>query len=367
MADWGVFSLFERATRVLVTMATGVLITTSVCAADSVTVNDGSVLVGAIEKVGDGKVVIVTQIVGRVELPLSLITSMATDGPFHITFASGDQLVGTIGPGTKANKLAVESALGNISVDSDRVEYLWPAGAEDPRIAAIRESARVEIEAAKPKWVVTLEGGASRSEGNTDTLDGHGRLDVRRTTLRDRTHFFLSGVYSEQDDQRTKNEYRGGMRFENDLTEKWYWYTGLALEFDEFEDLDQRATATVGVGRFLIKSEEHELKARAGLGYRHESYEGGRTENDPTLDLGFDWRLDIAQWARLTHSTTYSPAFEQFDNYRLDMDTALVLPLKDDRIDWKLGMRNEYNSQPQPGFDRLDNTYYTSLVFKLKD
>ena len=36
------------------------------------------------------------------------------------------------------------------------------------------------------------------------------------------------------------------------------------------------------------------------------------------------------------------------------------------RATWHARMTNEYNSQPQPGLDRLDNTFYTSIVLTLK-
>jgi len=51
----------------------------------------------------------------------------------------------------------------------------------------------------------------------------------------------------------------------------------------------------------------------------------------------------------------------------LTLDTALAVPLGNSDI-WKLklGVTNEYNSQPQPGLDRLDNTYYANIVLELK-
>ena len=71
-------------------------------------------------------------------------------------------------------------------------------------------------------------------------------------------------------------------------------------------------------------------------------------------------------WAKFDHTAAYSPDFEDLDNYRFRLETALTMPFKDDRWAWRLGLRNKYNSQPQPDLDRLDNTLYTSIVLKLK-
>jgi len=85
------------------------------------------------------------------------------------------------------------------------------------------------------------------------------------------------------------------------------------------------------------------------------------------LDLGLDCRADFNSWARFTHSTTYAPDFEDFDRRRFGLDTALVFPLKKEARSLKMGTRNEYNSRPQRGLDRLDNTYYANLMLELPD
>ena len=112
---------------------------------------------------------------------------------------------------------------------------------------------------------------------------------------------------------------------------------------------------------------EHEFKNRAGIGYRHESYANGDTSDEAVLDLGLDYRLDIAPWVQFTNSTTYNPDFEEFDDYRLDCDTAWLFPLKSNIFKLNAGMPNEYNSRPQRGLGRLDNTYYANLLLELKD
>ena len=340
------------------------LLTAAAAKGDVVTTSDGSRIVGTVERVVDGKLVMLTEVAGRLEIDASKVTGISTDRRVHVAVDSGDVLVGPIE--ASADGSVVRSELGDVSISPTDIVALWPEGTESPQIAAAREKADTEIEAAKPHWSTTLEGGVTRTEGNTDTLEGHGRLDVKRVTKSDLLHLYLAGKYAEQDDNRTTNEYFGGIRYENMVTERWYWYTRTELEYDEFEDIDLRATAAAGAGYYWLKRPEHELKTSAGVGYRHESYDGGRTEDDAVLDLGLDYRVDVAPWVQFTHSTVYSPDFLEFDNYRLKLDTALLVPFKDERWAWKVGMRNEYNSRPQRGFDRLDNTYYTSIVLSLK-
>ncbi|MGD2109081.1 MAG: DUF481 domain-containing protein [Phycisphaerae bacterium] len=327
--------------------------------ADMVVTSDGSSFVGTIESITDGKLIIVTQPAGKLTVDLSMVTGIATDRVINLELSSGDTLVGTLEPAAEEGGVIVHSDVGDVSAATANITQLWPEGEENPEVTA-------RLEAARPKWTATAEGGVIRTEGNTDTLEGHGRLLVKRKTSEDLLELYLSGKYGEENKRRTNNEYLGGIRYETNLTDRSFWYARTELEFDEFEDIDLRATAAVGLGHYWLKQPDHELKTRVGPGYRHESYDTGRSEDDFVLDLGLDYLVNITDWLQFTHSTVYAPDVEDFDNYRLAADTAVVMPLKDDRWAWKVGMRNDYNSDPAPGRDRLDNTYYTSIVLRFR-
>ena len=356
-------SIFTRRLVVLALLAFSPVIAVR---GDVVFTSDGSKIVGRIERLGGGKLVILTEIAGRLELDAAMITAFAFDQPLTVEFKSGDRLVGTIECSEDQTTSVIHSALGDLLVTPAEISAIWPVGGESPEVVALKAKAEQTRIALTPKWTTTLQVGGSRTEGNTDTLQVHGRLDVKRKTKDELLHFYLSAKYYEHNDNRTTNEYRGGVLFENALTDKLYWYTRTELEFDEFEALDLRATAAAGVGYYWLKKEEHELKTRLGLGYRHEAYDTGLTDDQAVIDVGWDYRIDLAPWVQFTHTTTYAPDFEDFDNYRLDLDTGLVFPFQDPRVSFKVGVTNEYNSRPQPGFDRLDTTYYANIVLELK-
>lgn len=334
--------------------------------ADVVVTSDGSRIVGRIEQIHNDVLRITTEFAGTLDIEMAQVIAVATDESITVQLHSGDRLVGPLEISIDATQTIIRASVGAIPIAIDQVTTLWLQDAEDPVVLAVKKEAQEEIERLRPKWSVTLEAGGVLKEGNTDTLDGRGRFDVKRKTPDDLLEFFLAAEYSEQDDRRTKNEYRGGIRYESSLSDRKYWYTRLLMEFDEFEDLDLRSTATFGYGYYWVKEPATELKTSAGLGYRHESFDTGETQDSAVIDLELSYRHDLGDWAQFTHTAAYIPDFEDFDDYRLELDTAIVLPFKND--DWKLkfGIRNEYNAQPQPGIDRLDNTYYVNVVLNLK-
>lgn len=351
-----------RGMRKFVWAAT-VLALTMPAFADQVTLNDGSVLVGKIEVVANGKLTLTTDFAGKLEIDATKVKAYAVDGRVNVSLASGDTLVGPVKK-TGEDKSTVDTAVGGIGFSSSQVTAIWPEGTDSPAILA----AKAELEKSKPKWSATVEGGIISTEGNSDTLTGRARAELRRKSADDLLKYYLSVDYGEIDDRRNKNEYIAGTRYENNITAKWYWYIRGELEHDEFEGLDLRATAAGGVGYAWLKEEKTDLKTSVGGGYRHQAYDDGRNTDDAILDLGLEYRRDFTPYLRFTHATTYSPSLEDFAEYRVTLDTAVAIPLgpKNDVWKLKLGFKKDYNSDPQPGFDRLDSTVYANIAVDIK-
>ena len=358
-----------KTARFIASCAGAVALAVSVSAswADTVHTTDGSQIVGKVVRMAEGSLTIQTAFAGELTIAADQIAGLAIDEKVNVALASGDTLVGTVTAGQGGQGAVVASLVGDIPVEAGQIAAVWAEGAESPAVAAAKVAADAEIAKYKPNWSATLEGGVTKKEGNTESLEGRGRFVVRRRTSEDLLRFYAQAEYGEIDRQRNRNEYIGGVYFENNLTDRFNWYVRGELEYDEFENLDLRTTAAAGLGYYWLKKPHHELQTRAGGGYRHESYSDDTTNDDAILDLGLDYRLDIKEWAQFTHSTTYSPSVEEFGSYRLTLDTAVAVPLADSEVwKFKIGMMNEYNSDPQPGVKDLDNTYYANLVLELK-
>jgi putative salt-induced outer membrane protein YdiY len=339
-------------------------------AADVVTLADGSRLVGTIERMADGKLILVTEYAGTLEIDASKIVTIETDQPVNVGTTTGDRLVGKIEWSPDEEKAVVHSEVGTIPVPTDKIEAIWPKDGKSPEALALEEQvakAKEEAEAAQARWSATFEAGVFYTDGNSEILRASGRAEVRRTTLKDLMKFYVSGEYSEEDKRRSSHEVKGGAYYEYLFTERWYGYGRMELEYDEFEDLDLRFTTAVGAGYYWLKKPEHELKTFAGIGFLHESFRDGTDRNAAQAEVGLDYRLDITPWMRFTNSTVWYPTFESLRDYRLVSDSAFLFPLGDSDV-WKLklGALYEYDPIPQPGFERLDQTYYANIVLEMK-
>lgn len=338
--------------------------------ADVVTLSDGSRLIGTVERLADGKIVLVTKFAGTLEIDATQITSIETEQKVNVGMTTGDRLVGTLEHSAAVDRPVVQTELGGIPITVDKIEAIWPEGGKSPEVLAMEEQiakVREEMEAQRARWVATFEAGLFYTTGNKDIFRALGRAEVQRISPKDLLKLYLSGEYSEEDDERSAHEIKGGAYYEHLFTERWFGYGRMDAEYDELENLDLRFSTLLGGGYYWIKRPEHELKTRAGIGYLHESYMDGLTTNAAQAELGLDYRVDIAPWLQLIHSTAWYPTFEALRDYRLTSDTAFLIPFGDSEI-WKLklGALYEYDSIPNPGYEYLDQTYYANILLELK-
>lgn len=320
--------------------------------ADEVHLLDGSKLIGAVTRIAGGKVTIKTDFAGAITVDTAKIKGISTTAPANFQLDTGDTVVATLeyDPATGAQSVRGD-VVGARPVELKQVASAWPRGEEDPAIVA-----------ARPKWKIRLDAGINGQSGNSEIINANGALNIRREAPADRLSLYLTARYTRDNGRRTTNEIIAGALQEFDLNERLFWYLKGELEHDEFENLDLRATATTGFGYFLIREKETELKIRGGLGYQHEAFDDGSVDDQIIAEAGLDFRKDFAWWLQYIHSTTVQPSLENLDDLRIVMSNALEIPLVSDKS-WKLklGVKHQYDAQPEPGVERLDTFYFANI------
>lgn len=340
--------------------------------ADEVILNDGSKLIGIIERLADGKLRITTQFAGELEIDTALVTSIASDRPMVIGMITGDRLVGPIQNQPDENRTTILTQMGGIPVSLEDVEAIWPPDGKSPDDLQREDELVIQREAYEaklPKWSAQIEAGTVYRDGNTETWDVRGAINIERITDVDLLRFYATGVYGEADQTRNTAEVIGGIYYEHLLfgSDRWFGFFHNIYEYDEFESLDLRAIISAGAGYYWIKESDHELKTRVGLSYQHQSFFDGMTTDDPQAEVGLNYRIDIVPWLQFVQATTWYPTFEELRDYRIVADNAFIIPLGDSDV-WKLkiGARYDYNSLPSPGNESLDSLYYANILVDLK-
>lgn len=350
----------RRVSWSLVCMVIGMLGVTALARADEVVTADGSTIVGTVIEISEGKVTIETTFAGTIEIPMESVVSITTTERREIELESGDRLIGTLET-RDGEQRVVGPAVGDLSVQTEDIQNVWDEGGESPEERATREA----LEAYRQPWSGRFELGFDGATGNSERVGLRARAEARRETEFERLLLYSRIRFARENGNRSENEIIGGARLERDVAERVFVYGRGELEFDEFENLDLRATITGGVGFHIVKREEQNLKVRVGGGYLHETFDDSTSKDTGLIELAYEYDLKINDWLGLTHSLTYLPELEDFANdYRLLVSTAFEVPLTNDK-EWKLrlGMDNDYNNSPQAGSERLDTTYFINLVY----
>ncbi len=328
--------------------------------ADELLTHNGSRLVGRVAGLTDGVWTVETEFAGTLRIQQSDVLSITTDEPRTIGLASGNVLAGRLA--VQDGHQCVETTLGTLDITADTIVSLWRSGEESPEAISHRQA----VEAQAGKWKHELSTDISGKTGNTERFATSAGFQTVLDRPQDKLKFYLRGQRAVENGRDTSNEIKGGSDYERIIADGHSWYTRVQFEHDEIVDLELRTSAAAGYGYYLFRRPGHELRLRGGLLFRHESYDESTGRGDDQtlgLDLGLRHMLQINGWTKLVTNLTCTPSFEDAQDYRVNHETSLEARLAGTEL-WgiRLGVANDYNSQPADDYERLDTTYFVRLI-----
>jgi len=218
-----------------------------------------------------------------------------------------------------------------------------------------------EAEAPKLGWSGSGELGVVSTTGNTESFAGNLRLDLVRTTESWRYRLGATALYTSEDGNQDNERYTAEFQADRKLSEKAWLFGVYRYDADKFGSYDPSQTATVGYGRQLMKSENHELKGEIGVGYRSlKETDSGNKETDVIARFLLDdaWQITKTTiWTnRLLVETGSNNTFTNFN-------TALAVSMTE-AFAVKLGFEVRNNSKVPPGdTEKTDTIATVNLVY----
>lgn len=331
-------------------VAAGLALSLQQLNADVVETKNGARLIGSVAKIEDGTVVLKTDYAGELKIKQSEVTGITTDAPVAVRLASGTVLTGKVT--TEAGAVQIAGADGQLSTRVDKVAATWPAGAEDPQIAATRRHWAYEA-------ALDVTGKTGNKEQLGTAVSGRATLKTPQDTLQ----FYTAYDRQVADGAKSADQFKAGVDYQNNFSGKKSWYVRDEGGFDRVKDVDLYNVAAAGVGYDLIKEAKHLLTVRIGLSYRYEGYGNPATEDVSSagLDFGLNHEWEFTN-SKLVNRIAFVPTFEDLGNFRLTHESFYEIPLVAPYWKLRLGVSNDYNSQPGAGVERLDTMYFTRLV-----
>jgi len=276
-------------------------------------------------------------------MPTSALAETAT-----IELANGDKVTGEVVERSDERIVLVHDLFGRMEIPLTRVK---PPEAPKPGLFGTEFLAG---------WTRTLSLGLSGQEGNTRTTDIVAALDADAENETRRWAFEARYNFSTSEGDTTKNNAMVGLGRDWLFPEsRWFPFARGRFDYDEFRTWNLRLQGEGGVGYELVRRESFELRARTGPSVVQEwSEDQFRAEWMVGPELA--WRLGPSQSIEAGNFFYYSfTPWEEFRNLStLRWRWALT---EDPALSLLAGVENEYQSDVDPGSESNALRDYTSV------
>ncbi len=343
--------------KVIAVLACGFLAGTA--SADRFEMSNGSVIQGKLVSVEDGLFKVETDFAGTIVLAQEKVVRFSTDEAVHVQLAAGSVALGQVR--ATDGGIQVAATEGQMTASPANITAIWRAGADSPTVRAQKEA----LAKAARNWAYEAAVAINGRTGGAEKFAGAVSLKATLESAQDKLVFVLQAEQAEDNGVETANRQFAGVDYSAFFSANNVWYARTSVEKDAIKAIDLRSSTAFGVGRKLIKNDIQDLELRFGLSYLYETYANGTKFDSPGLDVALLHTYEFKS-GKMSNSLSYTPTFEDFGNYRIHHETTFEMPITASLWKLKTGVSNEYTSVPQPGVDRLDTLYFTSLILNWK-
>jgi putative salt-induced outer membrane protein YdiY len=331
--------------------------TTQLAALDHINTLDGGIITGVIKHISNEAIILSTEYAGDITLQRDKVVGFTSEQPLSVRLYSGTTLTGPVQHQEKGT-LSITAADAGLVTQLKDIAESWSPTEQDPQHVRLEQ----EHNAASRKWSYESGVDIAGKKGNSDEFSVALAFAATLAGQEDTLLFYGSLEQAEQQGVDSSDEFILGTEYTAYTNGPWGWYSRVEVEKDEFENIDLRTLLGAGLNYRALHSPEHSLELRSGLGYRHESFNDGTTEQSPTLDFGLAHNWQFASWGRMTNHLTYTPAISDFGDYLITHDSGIDIPLGfSDYWQLRFGLQNDYKSLPAEGRENLDTRYYSRI------
>lgn len=344
----------------------------SVAMADAVMTSNGDVITGKILGIKGGKVTIETAFAGTIAIDQSMIAQMdytnETQVYARVDATSKDKELVTVSRAADGSPVLIPEGDKAKALALTEVSTLWGTEETDPDFPPIK------------RWKYSASLGFSGTSGSSKDLSMSAYVDAVRTGEKSTLKLYASMNKSRSDGVTTAERYIAGADFEYVPADHLSWYVRDEAQHNRFNDYKLRNVLGAGLGYYfwntVTDGRTSLLRFRLGLAhtytehYTKEANSDSRLEDsDIALDLGLLFHYDFTTGLGWNTEITYTPLIDDFEKGTLVHETKLTYIMKElSLVNEKLsdvaleaGVRNEYQTQPEPGQHRTETSWYLRL------
>jgi putative salt-induced outer membrane protein YdiY len=325
-----------------------VLLGASWVSAGTLWLSNGDKVSGTLLSVGDGKVKWKSPILGGLSVNLDQIQQMDTEGGFSLDVDN-------------------EVMEGCTLYGKDQRQWMRCEGVADRALPSWKLMRRIKRGRFSDAEEYQLAGSATvaveDSSGNSDERDIGVDVLAEIRNNKNRHTFRVDIDTSEADGEQTEEEHTYSYKYDRFVSKKWFWSGDGRYERDDFKELEVRKTVGLGLGYQVYDSASVKLSFEGGVNYIVEEFSDGRDNEKGAfhLNTNYAWKIsDIG--LSLFHRNQYLQTFESSEDWEVETETGLVLPVLG-RLSSELKYELDYDNAPANEDDSTDKVWTFGLRY----
>lgn len=315
----------------------------------------------------------------------------------RLYFTDGESITGVM-VGIEDGKLHWKSAiLGDLKVDLHNIEMIetgdhfdlkltgkelrncWMYAEGDSQFLHCDEGVQT-----LPSWKLVVAAGETINEpqpwlqqtGDAKLAleDSSGNSEITKYDLQVRTelrylesrHTIAANYAEESSDGNTNRQrWRAGYQYDQFFTEQWFVTGNAFYEEDKFRELDQRASAGLGMGYQFLETSYFDLLGKGTLNYVDEEFSSGLSRSRPALlwNMDFVWRVE-GGGMEFFHRHVMLQSFEESADYEVNTTTGFKYPING-HFDSVIQLDYNYDNLPgEKEVEKVDSKWSVGLNYK---
>lgn len=307
---------------------------------------------------------VTTALMGDVEIAWGSVTAIKTNEPLHVSSTDGQVLVGPVT--TAGDAFSVKTAnSGTVSVPKAEVAYVRN---EVSQLAYEAEIERLRNPKLTDFWTGFFDANLSLARGNSEVMTVANAAGATRATDRDTIKLYFNSLFAQNsttgDTITTANVIRGGSRYELNVSEKFFTFGFVDLEYDEFQSLDLRNVIGGGFGYHMVNNERMKFDVFGGASFNQEFFSNDITRRSAELVVGEEFSFQLNGRTSFNERFAYYPNMSDIGEHRMQFDSALVTDVFK-WMAWNVSFSDRFLSNPVNGRKQNDIVLTTGvrLVF----
>jgi len=213
-------------------------------------------------------------------------------------------------------------------------------------------------------WTGGSNVGFALTRGNSQTKNLAVAFNAARKTLHDGLTLYATSLYASNDapgatPKTTANAIQGGLRYDRNLTPRFFAYGGADFQTDGLQDLDLRSVFGGGFGFHAVKSDTTTLDFLGGINYTREKY-STFTRSFPAGSAGEEFMHKLHGGTVITQQMYIFPDLSNTGEYRGTFNFGTVTKINK-WMGWQNSFGDIYVSNPPVGKKQNDILFSTGL------